>query len=134
MSYLFRSTGQVIGVSLSSAIVQSILTTDLPKRITGPGAAEIIARIREDTEIIKTLEPAQQAAAVAVYSKALRVVFGVNVGLAVLGLIGLWAIKEEVMPEGNKQGRSANDEHRSGQEGEDGEADVEEVGVSGFVL
>lgn len=129
MSYLFRSTGQVIGVSLSSAIVQSILASDLPKRITGPGSAEIIAKIREDTESVKTLGPVEQAEAVAVFSKALRVVFDVNVGLAVLGLIGLWAIREEVMPEGNKQGRGADDEEQPNEE-----EDVEEMGVSGFVL
>jgi hypothetical protein len=46
VTYLFRYTGQVLGVSLSGAALQSILTTQLRTRITGPGAAELIERIR----------------------------------------------------------------------------------------
>jgi hypothetical protein len=92
-------------VSLSSAMVQSILSTDLPKHIKGPAAREIIARIRQDTESIRHLPDHERQAAVAVYSKALKAVFWVNVILAAVGVVALWAIKEEVMPEGKEQGR-----------------------------
>ncbi|KAI9638085.1 putative multidrug resistance protein fnx1 [Dioszegia hungarica] len=116
MSYLFRSTGQVLGVSLSSALIQSILTHDLPLHITGPASAEIIAKIRRDTESIRYLPPAEQGAARDVYAKALRWVFVVNVVLAAVGVLGLWAVKEEVMPEGNKKGRRGEGDEE-GQEG-----------------
>ncbi|KAG9126985.1 hypothetical protein FRC07_001149 [Ceratobasidium sp. 392] len=46
ISYLFRTTGQVLGVSLSGALVQAILVSSLRKGITGPGSEEIIQRIR----------------------------------------------------------------------------------------
>ena len=39
--FLFRTTGQVLGVSLSGAILQAVLTKQLQKRITGPGAFEV---------------------------------------------------------------------------------------------
>ena len=39
--FLFRTTGQVLGVSLSGALLQTVLTTQLRKRITGPGASEV---------------------------------------------------------------------------------------------
>jgi len=39
--YLFRTTGQVLGVSLSGALLQAVLTKQLRKRITGPGAFEV---------------------------------------------------------------------------------------------
>ena len=39
--FLFRSTGQVLGVSLSGALLQAVLTNKLRKRITGPGALEV---------------------------------------------------------------------------------------------
>lgn len=39
-----------------------------------------------------------------VYGKALKAVFWVNVGLAILGVGALWAIREEEMPQGNKTG------------------------------
>ena len=41
ISYLFRTTGQVVGVSLSAALLQAILAKQLRKRITGPGALEV---------------------------------------------------------------------------------------------
>ena len=41
MIYLFRTTGQVLGVSLSGALLQAILTKQLRKRITGPDAVEV---------------------------------------------------------------------------------------------
>ena len=41
MLFLFRTTGQALGVSLSGAILQAVLTTQLRKRITGPEASEV---------------------------------------------------------------------------------------------
>lgn len=40
-SYLFRYTGQVVGVAVSSAVLQFFLNRDLHARITGPGAEEV---------------------------------------------------------------------------------------------
>ena len=42
---LFRGVGQVGGVAISSALFQSILTTELHKRIHGEGAEEVCATI-----------------------------------------------------------------------------------------
>lgn len=44
VSYLFRTTGQVLGVSLSGALVQAVLVSSLRKGIQGPGADEVGAR------------------------------------------------------------------------------------------
>ena len=41
VTYLFRTTGQVLGVSLSGALLQAILTAKLRERITGPDAYEV---------------------------------------------------------------------------------------------
>ncbi|CUA76812.1 Multidrug resistance protein fnx1 [Schizosaccharomyces pombe 972h-] [Rhizoctonia solani] len=46
ISYLFRTTGQVLGVSLSGALIQAVLVSSLRKRIQGPGAEKIIQNIR----------------------------------------------------------------------------------------
>lgn len=46
VAYTFRSAGQVLGVSLSGALLQSLLVKHLRERITGLGAAEIIQSIR----------------------------------------------------------------------------------------
>lgn len=41
MTYLFRTVGQVLGVAISSAIVQSIVQKDLVRTITGPEAQDV---------------------------------------------------------------------------------------------
>ena len=41
ITFLFRTTGQVLGVSLSGALLQAVLTKRLQERITGPGAFEV---------------------------------------------------------------------------------------------
>ena len=41
VTYLFRTTGQVIGVSLSGALLQTVLTAKLRERIQGPDAASV---------------------------------------------------------------------------------------------
>lgn len=98
MSYLFRTSGQVLGVAISAAIVQSIITRDLTAALRGPDAAELIASIRHSTSIIPTLAPTVRDAAVKAYEHALRVVFGVNLGLSIVGVAALACIKEEEMP------------------------------------
>ena len=41
VSYLFRTSGQVLGVSLTGALAQNILRNELRERIRGPGAEEV---------------------------------------------------------------------------------------------
>ncbi|KAF5393868.1 hypothetical protein D9757_000184 [Collybiopsis confluens] len=41
ITYLFRTTGQVLGVSISGAILQAVLLQQLRSRIQGPGSAEV---------------------------------------------------------------------------------------------
>lgn len=55
ITYLFRTTGQVLGVSLSGTILQAILTAKLKERITGPGAAEVSTLLGESTFLVETI-------------------------------------------------------------------------------
>jgi hypothetical protein len=41
VTYLFRTTGQVLGVSLSGAALQTVLLSKLSERITGPDASAV---------------------------------------------------------------------------------------------
>ena len=41
MTYLFRTTGQVLGVSLSGTLLQGVLLSKLRQRIHGPNAEEV---------------------------------------------------------------------------------------------
>ncbi|KAM0786790.1 hypothetical protein ACM66B_002224 [Microbotryomycetes sp. NB124-2] len=73
--WLFRTAGQVTGVGVSAAILQSVLDAALSSRIVGPGSAKIIARIRSDSSVIPSLPAAWQQAAKDSYAVALRSVF-----------------------------------------------------------
>ena len=41
VTYLFRTVAQVLGVSLSGALVQGVLLRELRSRITEPGSDEV---------------------------------------------------------------------------------------------
>ncbi|GAA93378.1 uncharacterized protein L969DRAFT_19050 [Mixia osmundae IAM 14324] len=94
LSYLFRYVGQVVGVALSSSFMQSILTSQLRANLTGPGSAELIEKIRHTTSIVKDLPPDTQSIAIDAYQKALRAVYLLNGGLAILGLLCAFPIRE----------------------------------------
>ncbi|KAI8364470.1 major facilitator superfamily domain-containing protein [Choanephora cucurbitarum] len=58
MSYLFRSVGGVVGVSLTSAIFQAIVKNVLVKKITGPNADLYIEIARKSMTEVRNLLPA----------------------------------------------------------------------------
>jgi len=74
---IFRSVGQVGGVAISSAVFQSILDSELRKRIHGPGSAEIIKSIRQSAKLVVSLPPELQRPARDSYDIALRTVFAI---------------------------------------------------------
>ncbi|KAG9002808.1 hypothetical protein FRB94_003611 [Tulasnella sp. JGI-2019a] len=98
VSYLFRTTGQVIGVSLSGALLQSLLVKHLRERITGPGAAEIIQNIRHSITIIPNLDPATRRAAVESWGLSLRIVYLAQMSVAILTFISCLFIEENPLP------------------------------------
>ena len=94
-SYAFRSTGSAIGITIASAVFQNILKIELWGRFGDrDGAAEIIGRLRDSLDEIKTLPPSWKAGVMDVYMDALRGVFLTVLGLAVLGLLVSLAMRE----------------------------------------
>lgn len=98
ITYLFRTTGQVLGVSLSGTLLQSILLSKLRQRIHGPNAEEFISRIRHSTDVVKSLDPVLRKLAIESYADALRVVFICQLVLNVLALLSCTAIQENPLP------------------------------------
>lgn len=134
---MFRTTGQVLGVALSACLTQSILTRELNKGITGPGADEvspfdpakiprqwsetdiapfqIISKIRHSTSSIPHLPPPLRAIAITSYSTALRSVFWaqVIVGVCAVGAcLGMREVDLEVGSRGGGKGMGAGEEGR----------------------
>ncbi|CAA7259524.1 unnamed protein product [Cyclocybe aegerita] len=98
ITYLFRTTGQVLGVSLGGTILQAVLLRKLRSRIQGEGSTDLIYRIQHSTQIIPTLEPHLRKAAVDSYADALRVVFIFQAALGFLGFLACLPIQESALP------------------------------------
>ncbi|KAI9510420.1 MFS general substrate transporter [Russula earlei] len=98
LTYLFRTTGQVLGVSLSGTLLQGVLLSKLRQRIHGPNAEQLISRIRHSTDVIRDLDPALRKSAIDSYADALRVVFICQVALNVLTFLSCMAIQENPLP------------------------------------
>ncbi|KAE9410275.1 vacuolar amino acid permease [Gymnopus androsaceus JB14] len=97
VTYLFRTTGQVLGVSISGTILQAVLLQKLRLRIQGPGSAEVNSP-RHSTSIISTLDPLTKAAAVSSYADALRVVFICQAAWNFLAFLWCIPIQEHELP------------------------------------
>lgn len=98
LSYLFRYVGQVVGVALSSAVLQGVLAQELKKRIKGKHSAELIDQIRHTSSIVKTLDPDTREAAIAAYSTGLYWVFVTNLVVAGVGFLCSLPITEYPLP------------------------------------
>ncbi|CAK5263941.1 unnamed protein product [Mycena citricolor] len=99
LSYLFRTTGQVLGVSLSAAVTQTLLAHQLRARITGAHADQIIARILDSTTYIHTLPDELKKAATTSWALSLHTVFYCQIVLAGLLLLSTLPIQEWPLPD-----------------------------------
>ena len=84
-SYLFRSLGSVVGLSLSSTVIQQSLRGQLAKRLESRKDTEdIIRQIRESLDYIKTLEPGMAEVVRKCYMMATRNGFVLMLGLVIV--------------------------------------------------
>lgn len=87
--FLLRSIGTVLGISVSQAILQNILSYQLVTHFTGPGSETIIRGIRESVDYLAQLDPSRRQVAVKCYVLAFRAAFGGLVGAAGCVLIAI---------------------------------------------
>ena len=87
-SYAFRSTGSAIGITISSSVFQNILRSELWGRLGDKkDAADIIPRVRDSLDVIKTLPHGWKESVMQVYMDSLRAVFLTLLGISVLGAL-----------------------------------------------
>ncbi|KZP06007.1 MFS general substrate transporter [Athelia psychrophila] len=72
---VFRGLGQVGGLGIASALFQSVLGSELEKRIHGPDAAKLIKNIRHSSRLVASLPPDIQRDAREAYATSLKAVF-----------------------------------------------------------
>ncbi|KAJ6629159.1 vacuolar amino acid permease [Mycena sp. CBHHK59/15] len=99
ITYLFRTTGQVLGVSLSGAILQAVLLQQLRQRIQGHGSAQVgCLTISHSASSIPHLDPVWRKAAVDSYADALRAVFLFQAAMAFLAFLCCLPIEDRPLP------------------------------------
>lgn len=96
MSYLFRTTGQVVGVAASGVILQGMLKRELWRRIDD---AKLIEKIRHQLSIIDELPHKQQASVIAAYDVSLRVVFAFVLLAAIGTAITSFSLEDHPLPD-----------------------------------
>ena len=87
-SYLFRSLGSVVTLSLGASIIQQSLKNQLREHLnSGQNAEEIVKRIRESLDYVKTLEPAVQETVKRCYASSTRNGFAFVLGIGCCAMI-----------------------------------------------
>ncbi|TVY78521.1 Vacuolar membrane amino acid uptake transporter fnx2 [Lachnellula suecica] len=95
-SYLFRSLGSVMGVSLSATVVQQSLRTGLRSSLkSGREADEIVDHVRENLDYIKELEPQIRTIVRRCYQMATNSAFGMVIAIISCALISSFYIREK---------------------------------------
>ncbi|SCV68049.1 BQ2448_170 [Microbotryum intermedium] len=98
VSYLFRATGSVLGISLSTSIFQNTLKADLERRIVGKGAHHLIEKIRSDVNYIRTLPHDVRHLAIDAYDHSMHIVFIAITAAAFMALLALFPIRQHALP------------------------------------
>ncbi|KAL8912593.1 MAG: hypothetical protein Q9172_007477 [Xanthocarpia lactea] len=95
LSYVFRSTGSVMGVAIGSAVYQCALDSSLWSRIGRiDNAAKVIRGIKDSLEQIDMLSEQLQATVRGSYMVALQATFLTTVGFALMAVISGLLVKE----------------------------------------
>ena len=119
LSYVFRSTGSVVGLALASAVYQAVLENDLWRKIGDQkNAADVIRSIKDSLNEIDRLPSQMQGAVRSSYMVALRATFTTSAAFAVMALVSGLLIRElklhstltreeeeEALPEGEPFGK-----------------------------
>lgn len=94
-SYAFRATGSTIGITIASAVFQNVLKKELWGHFGGePGAAEVIARLRDSIGEIRHVPEGWREGVMKAYMRAFGAVWWVVLGVGVLGAVVSLGMRE----------------------------------------
>ncbi|KAJ7084610.1 member of the major facilitator superfamily [Mycena belliarum] len=97
VSYLFRSLGSVVGLSIGSTLLQGFLRTALRAKLAGADVdvEEIVRRVRESLTYIDTLDPETAGIVRSAYESAGLGTMWFSTAMAVCTLISATLIREK---------------------------------------
>ncbi|EDR06887.1 member of the major facilitator superfamily [Laccaria bicolor S238N-H82] len=98
VSYLFRSLGSVVGLSVGATLVQGTLRSSLQHKLSGQDVDEIIRRVRESLSYLDELDPVTRATVTTSYGEAIHVAFWFSAIMAACAMISAIFIKEKPIP------------------------------------
>ncbi|EPY52838.1 vacuolar membrane amino acid uptake transporter Fnx1 [Schizosaccharomyces cryophilus OY26] len=108
LSYLFRATGSVIGISLSQTATLTLVLSNLSKQLADvPGKDDLIRRLRESISIIPDLPENVRRLVIQSYVKAFSVSFVIVSGFALVGIVCSLKIRQFYL---HTSTRSGNEE------------------------
>jgi hypothetical protein len=95
-SYLFRSLGSVVGVALSSTIIQQSLRSNLKDALgSGKEAEKIVQKVRRSLDAIKSLDPKVMQVVRDCYERAVINGFALMVGIVSLAVVSSIFVREK---------------------------------------
>ncbi|TBU60299.1 MFS general substrate transporter [Dichomitus squalens] len=97
VSYLFRSLGSVVGLSVGTTLTNDVVRKSLRRRLLGEGhdVEEIIKRVRESLGYLDQLEPAVRAKVVHSYRDGLQAAFWYTATLCAVTTVTAFFVKEK---------------------------------------
>ncbi|KZT52985.1 MFS general substrate transporter [Calocera cornea HHB12733] len=99
LRFVTFSTGQVIGMALSSAVQQAVVASELQKELVGAGAEGMISSVRRNATAILDLPEEYQAGAIRAYATSLHGVYLLDAVLFFLSLCFISQVKEYSLSE-----------------------------------
>lgn len=94
-SYLFRTLGSVVGLALSATVVQQSLRNQLEDQLNnGDDAEEVVQRVRQSLDYIKTLPPEVRQIVRECYSHATRDGFCLMLGMVFFAMLSAYFVRE----------------------------------------
>ncbi|KAI0936786.1 hypothetical protein AcV5_004836 [Taiwanofungus camphoratus] len=95
VSYLFRTLGSVVGLSVGTTLFQDTLRKRLHERLSGADVDKIIIRVRESLSYLDKLEPTTRALVVESYQDGIQTALWFSVALTVMCVGWSTFIKEK---------------------------------------
>ncbi|EXJ91905.1 hypothetical protein A1O3_00455 [Capronia epimyces CBS 606.96] len=93
---LLRNMGSIMGVAISSWILQNALLVYLHRTVTAADEAtkeEIIRTVRESVRSISTLDPLHKGQVIDAYARSLRLTFSAGIVFTLLAICLVWPIR-----------------------------------------
>ncbi|RDB17436.1 Vacuolar membrane amino acid uptake transporter fnx2 [Hypsizygus marmoreus] len=99
VSYLFRSLGAVVGVSVGSTLVQETLRTYLRRNLSGEDVEEIIQHVRASLSYVDQLDAPTKEIVKNGYGQAVHVTLSFTLAMAACAFVSSIFIKEKAISE-----------------------------------